>query len=141
MAEIDLSITLVYFLELCMQFLYIHIRFCGRLRAARFHGNGQSRASRCKQTSGVIQSEWYYARLFTSGKRGKARFHGNGRENTRVDDRRTIYVYTKIAYRAPKSIPKLLINQFLPRLWIRALNFKVYPRITGPNVMTIEIVI
>ena len=55
-----------------------------------------------------------------------------GGKNVRLDDRRTIYVYTKIAYRAPKSIPKLLINQFLPMLWIRALNFKVYPRITGP---------
>ena len=55
-----------------MQFLYIHHRFCGRLGAARFHGNGQSRASRCKQTSGVIQSEWYYARLNTSGSAGLA---------------------------------------------------------------------
>ena len=37
-----------------------------------------------KSISGVIQSEWYYARLImrllTPGKRGITRFHGNGRE-------------------------------------------------------------
>ena len=71
-----------------------------------------------KSISGVIQSEWYYARLFTSGKRGNARFHGNGRENACVDDRRTIYdqnciqsskKYTKVI---DKSISTNAMNQY-----------------------------